>query len=299
MTKIVRMNDRAVQIADLWFNGLKRGSSTGWPSIDEHYTVVPGQVTVITGWPGSGKSEWLDAMLVSLARKHWRVVYYSPENHPVALHMSKLLEKWVGRPFGPGPTERMDVSDAMKTQQEVSNRFGFIEPGPDEVLTVRDILEYAQDFYDDYGMDKIARGLVIDPWNEVEHGRPANLTETEYISLTLGMVRRWARQNNVHVWIVAHPAKQKREDGKLPVARPDMIAGSQHWWNKADNCISIFRDYAREDGMIEVHVQKIRFKHIGRIGRIEMRYDKPTGRYFDIPKNFDAQGREIEYSYGS
>src|SRR5690348_17390430 len=38
-----------------------------------------------------------------------------------------------------------------------------------------------------------------------------------------------SRSNGVHVWLVAHPAKQKRgDDGKLPIPTPDMISGSQH-----------------------------------------------------------------------
>jgi hypothetical protein len=41
---------------------------------------------------------------------------------------------------------------------------------------------------------------------------------------------------------VAHPQKVARENGKLPVPRPDMISGSQHWWNKADNAITVWRD---------------------------------------------------------
>jgi twinkle protein len=111
------------------------------------------------------------------------------------------------------------------------------------------------------------RGLVIDPWNELEHWRPANLSETEYVSKTLSSVRNWARRNRVHVWIVAHPQKMRREDGKLPIPTPDMISGSQHWWNKADCAITVWRDFAKlESQETSIYVQKVRFKHIGRPG---------------------------------
>ena len=33
------------------------------------------------------------------------------------------------------------------------------------------------------------RGLIIDPYNEIEHHRPANVTETEYVSQLLGKVK--------------------------------------------------------------------------------------------------------------
>jgi twinkle protein len=106
------------------------------------------------------------------------------------------------------------------------------------------------------------RGVIIDPWNEIEHTR-GGMSETDYISKSLSTVRNWARLNNVHVWIVAHPAKQRREEGKLPVPRPDMISGSVHWWNKADNAIAVARDYDSEEDLVDIYIQKVRFKHVG------------------------------------
>jgi twinkle protein len=44
------------------------GVSSGWEALDQYYRVVPGELTVVTGVPNSGKSEWLDALLVNLSR---------------------------------------------------------------------------------------------------------------------------------------------------------------------------------------------------------------------------------------
>jgi twinkle protein len=56
-----------------------------------------GQFTVVTGWPGSGKSEWLDALLVNLTKSGWKFAIFSPENQPTELHIAKLLEKIAGK----------------------------------------------------------------------------------------------------------------------------------------------------------------------------------------------------------
>src|SRR5689334_13892287 len=48
-------------VYDAHLHGMERGRPTGWASLDEHYTVRKGDVTVISGTPGHGKSEWLDA----------------------------------------------------------------------------------------------------------------------------------------------------------------------------------------------------------------------------------------------
>jgi twinkle protein len=279
----------------LWAAGLTRGDSTGWKSVDEHWTVAPGLVTVVTGWPGSGKSEWVDALAVNLLRQSWSIAYYSPENLPVEVHLSKLVEKVSGRPFGRGPTERITVDDADEiAAHELGERVAFMDGGED-ALHLGEIIEAAMMHFRAQPADA-KRLVVIDPWNEVRHLRERNETETDYVADALGMVRRWARAENVHVVIVAHPAKQPRDGGKLPVPKPDMIAGSQHWWNKADGAITVWRDYGDEQADVQIHVQKVRFKHHGRIGMVPLRYDRVTGRYHDLMR--DAEGRVYEFSHG-
>jgi twinkle protein len=79
---------------------------------------------------------------------------------------------------------------------------------------------------------------------------------------------------------------QKDNSGAYPVPRPYDVSGSAHFYNKADNCISIWRDSANEDvntrNTIQVHVQKIRFKHVGKIGVAELKWDYLSG-YFKDP----------------
>lgn len=291
--EIVTTADLETGLNLLWSGGMRKGDSTGWASVDEHFTVVPGQLTLVTGWPGSGKSEWVDAMMCNLARGAWRFAIYSPENYPIQLHMSKLIEKWTGKPFGDGPTKRLQWDEVRAASEDLAERFGFMKIEED-ALTGEEILDRAGQWF--ARQDSHSKlGLVIDPWNEVSHIRDGE-SETDYVSAALGGLRRWARSNAVHVFVVAHPAKQRREDGKLPVPKPDMIAGSQHWWNKADNCITVWRDYDQQTPDVDICVQKVRFKHIGRIGRVTLQYDRVTGRYMD--SNRDSSGRVIEYSFG-
>jgi hypothetical protein len=35
---------------------------------------------------------------------------------------------------------------------------------------------------------------------------------------------------------------------------------------------------------VQIHVQKVRFKHIGRVGLANLIYDRVTGRYHEKPK---------------
>ncbi len=149
---------------------------------------------------------------------------------------------------------------------------------PDDELTVDHIINKAKAAVMRYGI----RGLSIDPWNEIDHSRPSSKSETEYISECLTKIRRFARIYRVHVWLIAHPTKLQRErDGKYPIPTPDDVAGSAHFRNKADNCLTVWRDLLDEDRAVEIHVQKIRFREVGKVGMSKLRYDIVTGRYID------------------
>lgn len=265
------------QVLELYESGgFPRGSTTGWPSVDKLYTVGLGQWTLITGTPNSGKSEWLDALLVNLAkREEWKFYIYSPENWPLALHHAKIVEKYIGKPFNPGPTQRMDFEEVESAEEWMRGKFLFGKMDRPDIVSV--VTEAAN--IKSLG-NRWKTGVVIDPWNQLEHYRPSNMTETEYISQTLSQVIDVVREHNLHLWLVAHPAKlQKDRDGNYPVPTPRDVAGSAHFWNKADNCITVWRDLAEGSQNVDIHVQKVRWKHIGHIGMTSLLYDKVTGRY--------------------
>ena len=119
--------------------------------------------------------------------------------------------------------------------------------------------------------------------NELDHSRPNNQTETEYISSALTKIRQFARTYKVHVWLVAHPAKlYKDKDGKYPVPTPYDISGSAHYRNKADNAITVWRNVGHDDQTVsDIHVQKIRFKEVGKVGLVSLRYDPISGDFID------------------
>lgn len=254
--------------------GMPKGSLTGWLNVDAHYTVLPGEWTLVTGIPGDGKSEWLDALMMNLARREgWAFAVYSPENQPTEYHLLKLAEKFVGKPFEPGPTERMNSVEKDGAMTFINQHFTFLLP---EQPTLDKLLDTARRLV----MRKGIRGLVMDPWNEIDHSRGGGLSETEYIGMALGRIRVFARNHGVHVWVVAHPTKlQKRDDGSYPVPTPYDCAGSANWRNKADNCIAIWRDRLNETREVEVHVQKVRKKFVGRQGVAILNWDRVTGCY--------------------
>lgn len=272
------IEDYEQELRMLYERGTPRGVGTGWRSVDEFYTVRCSETSVITGIPNAGKSEWLDALLINLADKQgWAFGVYSPENWPVPEHIKKLAEKRIGKPFDPGINERMSLAEWDIAQSWLAQHFIFIEPADPTFDAVLDVARQLV-------LRKGIRGVVIDPWGELEHSRPPHVQETEYISQCLSKVRRFSRSHGVHCWIVAHPTKlHKEKDGDYPVPTPYDISGSSSWRNKADNCLTVWRDLdpQKRSQQVEIHVQKIRHKIVGHLGMATLLYDRVTGRYFE------------------
>lgn len=290
-----------VSLAGLYFAGIElyrnggpqRGQSTGWPGVDALYTVGRGQLTVVTGTPGAGKSEWVDALLVNLAEDdpEWLFAVYSPENHPTAVHLAKLCEKRARKPFSKGPTERMTEAEYVAAAQWVLGQFLWLAT---DLRRPMALLQTAAA----YREDRPKLGIVLDPWNTLDHDR-GGLSETDYVSQVLAEVLALVRETNAHVWLIVHPAKmQRNRDGSRPVPTPYDLAGSAHWYNKADNIIAVHRNQEEQSQDVEIRVQKVRYKHIGRLGIANLKYDRITGRYFEFghPPIFDPiTGRAEQY----
>ncbi len=272
---IVRVSDIEDEVRDLHENGgLPRGVSTGWSSVGQYYTVLPGLLTVITGIPSHGKSTWLTNLLVNLAMRHgWKFALFSPENMPLKRYIAEIVGVYAGKRFNTLLPAELEYS-----LDWAQSHFVFINP-PDGELSVDSIIGKAKFCVEKHGIN----GLVADPWNEVDHSRPDGMTETEHVSLCLSKLKRFAQTQNVHVWLVAHPTKmQKRPDGTYGVPTAYDISGSANFRNKADVCLCIWRDVLASDGISELHVQKARFREIGKPGMVQLRYNPATGRY-DAP----------------
>lgn len=275
---VFEVSDLSPQIDRLYEEGMKRGRLPGWPCLNDLYSVREGEWTLVTGIPGHGKSEVIDAVMVNLAFDYgWTFAIFSPENQPLERHFAKLAEKFIGKPFNKGARDRMTRQEKEDAKRWISDRFVFILPEEDE-LTVDAVLKLARTTV----LRKGVKGIVIDPWNELDHQRKTG-SETEYISQSLTKIRRFARECKVHVWLVAHPAKLMKDKatGKYPVPTPYDVSGSAHWRNKADNCLCVFREFTEGNKLVDVHVQKIRFKEIGKVGVATLEYDYMTGRYSD------------------
>ncbi|KAL6873781.1 hypothetical protein ACP4OV_013863 [Aristida adscensionis] len=244
----------------LGIRGDELGIRTGWKSMDDIYKVVPGELTVVTGVPNSGKTT-------------------------VREHARKLLEKRIKKPFFDarygGSVERMTPDEFEAGKQWLNETFHLIRCEDDSLPSINWVLDLAKAAVLRYGV----RGLVIDPYNELDHQRPSNQTETEYVSQILTKIKRFAQHHSCHVWFVAHPRQLHNWTGGPPNMYD--ISGSAHFINKCDNGIVIHRNRDPNAGpidVVQVCVRKVRNKVIGQIGDAILSYDRVTGEFRDADK---------------
>ena len=288
---LYHVNDFERELVYYYEHGMKAGLPTGWHNVDKLYTVMPGQLTVITGIPNSGKSEWLDALAVNLALNyHWRFAAFSPENGKEA-HVVKLAEKRVEMSADPKAARRMTYDTLMAAAEWVANHFVFIE-NKETLPTLEWILERAKDAVLRYAV----KGLIIDPWNRIEKVLNGK-SETDYVAESIPKILRFAANYGVHVWLVVHPKQQmKDKTGKIPAPSLYDMAGSAHFVNMCDNGVVIHRSDSIDD-TTEVLVRKVRFKHVGRRGEAKLRYNRTTGRFEPLDEEMTPEQLEKAEKY--
>lgn len=252
------------------------GVRLGWRTIDDIYRVAPGMLTVVTGTPNSGKSAWLDHAMVRLAERHgWRFALMSPEQGPTERHALLLTSIVANRNH-----RRLSEAELHEPLDWIHQHFTWIKST--DRTTVKEVMRRAEVIRRAEGIN----GLVIDPWNELDHTRPDGVTETQHISSSLTDIRRWSRRHQIHTWIVAHPRSQQTNGNANPKP-PGMydISGSATWHDKSDIGILVHRDKLKP-GPVDVHVLKMRDAAQGRIGVGRLMFDVETGRYHDLAPDY-------------
>lgn len=247
--------------------------STGWPGLDNHLRLWPGELMVVTGIPSHGKSTVTLAMLSNMIQRYgWSVGVASFEIPTVPYLRGKLRRLYLG-------TSRWDYAARALADQWIENHWVFFDFDPvndDEDIDLEWLLERATDAVLRYGI----RVLLIDPWNELEHAKRRDETETQYVGRALRALKRFARQYEVVVIVVAHPTKEVGKDGKA--RRPTLydIEGSANWANKPDHGVIIDCPNAAHKETV-VCVRKVRFENTGRKGDYTLLFDEESGRFSD------------------
>jgi twinkle protein len=263
-------------LLNFYENGYPKGTEVKIDGFKDYLRLSEGQITIVTGSPGSGKSEFIDLIMATTSvTDSWKWGVCSFENIPASLHATKIAEKLSGKSFDyrKDHFHRMTKDQLEMAIYHISSNFNFVNTGTCDT-TIDGILAKAAELVRKKGI----KGFLIDPWNYIQHNIPIGQSETLYISDALTKIKMAAFNLGIHIFIVAHPAKlMKDKSGNYEIPTLYSISGSAHFYNKADNGFTVYRN--KELNTVEVHIQKVRNSWNGKIGVVEFTYNTFTREY--------------------
>jgi twinkle protein len=256
LENVTTFKDIEDEVTDFVRNGFKKGYQVGLSNFDDIFSTYTGQFITVTGIPSSGKSDFVDQMVVGYNRNYnWKTAFASPENAPTYLHAHKLMRKtWEGM-----PTEADIHTDKWNTiADHVNDNYFFIDM---ERYTLESVLRKGAELVKRKGI----KCLVIDPFNKVRDIDCKTEDVNRYTMEYLTKIETFAKKYDVLVFIVAHPTKMyKGSDGKIEEPTMYNIKGGGEWYDASYHGILVHRNY--EDKTVKAKVLKVKFQNLGENG---------------------------------
>ncbi len=256
LENVTTFKDIEHEVTDFVQHGFKKGFQIGLKNFDEIFSTYTGQFITVTGIPSSGKSDFVDQMVVGYNQNYgWKTAFASPENAPTYLHAHKLMRKvWQDMP------RKADIGTAKWKQvaEHVNDNFFFIDM---ERYTLETVLRKGAELVKRKGI----KCLVIDPFNKIRDVDAKTEDVNRYTMEYLTKIEIFAKKYDVLVFIVAHPTKMyKGSDGKIEEPTMYNIKGGGEWYDASYHGLLVHRDY--ENKTVKAKVLKVKFQNLGENG---------------------------------
>jgi len=281
LENVTTFKDIENEVSDFVKHGFKPGYQIGLSNFDRIFSTYTGQFITVTGIPSSGKSDFVDQMVVGYNQQYeWKTAFASPENAPTYLHAHKLMRKvWQTMP------SREDIGTTKWKQiaEHINDNFFFIDM---ERYTLESVLRKGAELVKRKGI----KCLVIDPYNKIRdvdcHTEDVNRYTMEYLT----KIETFAKKYDVLVFIVAHPTKMYRDqNGKIQEPTMYNIKGGGEWYDASYHGLLVHRDYEAKN--TKVKVLKVKFQNLGENGGESFFTWEPKSGSF-IPQNLPSIGEE-------
>lgn len=251
-------------------DGYPVGATVGMVNTDKHHTWSRGELGVVSGIPGHGKSTWLDYMSIRLSLfQNWKFGMFAPENIP-QLKLMRMAEQLLGKPL-----KAMSRPELQNAMDFLGQHYVFYNTEKIDDYSLTNLLNIGSRMVRRLGID----ALILDPFNYIDMEGDEK-DHTQKIGQLLRKLKLFAVKHDVLVVLVAHPRKMDKNGQQYNVPRMYDISGSHHFFNVPDWGIVIHRTY--QDGIndpIQLHVQKHKYHFRGTIGTVDYFFDRSTGQY--------------------
>lgn len=280
-----QVEDMYSDILALYDNGLPDTLSpqnSCFGNLKSVFSVMRGQLSVITGIPSHGKSNYSEWHVLNMVKDYgMKTSFFSPEHTPMHLHQTNFIQKAIGKNFWKeiDGVPRISKEDIARYKEWANEKIYLTAPDNGEYPTWDWLFEKFKEQVYSFGIDI----FVIDAFNKLE--LPTGESRDQ-INKVLTKLTMFAQMNNVVVFLVAHPTKMKKnEAGVYDCPTLYDVSGSSDFRNQTHNGFGIYRYFENEEicesGYTEFVNLKTKMSFQGEIGKkIEFDYHIPTGRYY-------------------
>ena len=256
LENVSTLKDVEDELKDFVKNGFKPGFQVGLKNFDKIFSTYTGQFITVTGIPSSGKSDFVDQMVVGYNNLYgWKTAFASPENQPTYLHAHKLMRKtWQDMP-SPG-----DIGNDKWQQvtNHVNDNYFFIDM---DKYSLEAVLRKGAELVKRKGI----KCLVLDPFNKIRDIDAKSDDVNRYTMDYLAKIEAFCKKYDVLTFIVAHPTKMyKGQDGKIEEPTMYNIKGGGEWYDASYHGLLVHRDYDAKT--TKVKVLKVKFQNLGENG---------------------------------
>jgi len=253
LENVTTFRDIEDDITDFVRHGFKKGYQVGLSNFDRIFSTYTGQFITVTGIPSSGKSDFVDQMVVGYnANYGWKTAFASPENVPTYLHAHKLMRKtWQRMPS----KEDIGTDKWNQVADHCNSNYFHIDM---ERYTLESVLKKGAELVKRKGI----KCLVIDPFNKIRDIDCKSEDVNRYTMEYLTKIEVFAKKYDVLVFVVAHPTKMyKDKDGKIEEPTMYSIKGGGEWYDASYHGLLVHRDY--ENKTVKCKVLKVKFQNLG------------------------------------
>lgn len=274
---IKRIDDYRNQVLEQFRQGSQVGESSGLSFLDERMRIRMGYFYTVTGWPGSGKSEFVMqlALLQAIVNRR-KVAFYSPESYPVESFIATMAHCFLGKSTDKQYQDCCSEAEYVRALDWLQEWVFFVEhdenPNPDTIV------EDFRQCKNGYG----CKVFILDPFN--------SLTSEDEVS-NMGLQLKEVLNKFVHFthtervifFCIEHPRTPRDTMDAMNIPGPYQLFGGSMWWNKSDCVVAIHahKQDGKYTGDVTIKVWKMKNQKLnGRPGEVSAVFDIVRNRYY-------------------
>lgn len=258
---------------------------TGLPLIDYGLNdLAPGATTLITGRSNGGKSTLVRQIVANAIDKDNKIYLMSGEGDPETF-LNEMYQSVVGRDKKYYDTIKINKRYRKEPKKEILEKLKqwhykklvMFNKGDSKLKTINELIgmlemEIKINNYNLVVIDNLMSILSVQASEKYEQ-------QADFMQRLCDLAKAYS----THIILVLHPNKTYKKGEDMDF---EQISGTSDLYNKADNIITVIREYKEEEIDKGVHgkVAVLKNRYFKDLPKVEIHFDEETGLLLEIQK---------------